>query len=106
MDNTSLAGAPSMTDLTGAPEVAGRVPRLSRSEMDRLVEVGTTGWTEAALKPTTSAKLVLKGMVEPYQQYGKNQLELTHQGIEVLAGLPGDRFAKFRAALAATDPTP
>ncbi len=81
--------------------------RLTKPQMARLIDIGNRKWPSYGASPATMKKLEELGCIRP--QGGKIAKTgrtiwhadgvLTDVGIRVLAGLPGDEFDRFRAAL-------
>lgn len=92
----------------------GDLPKLTKPQMARLVEVGAKfpkGLHSDTKPATTDALRAAKCILQVGgQQWGNSwlsppELSLTPLGIRILAGFPGDEFDRFRDALA-KEPTP
>ena len=98
------------TDTTDAVRAVkpGDLPRLTKPQMARLVEVGlypTTARTD--IKVVTTAALIEIDCLDLGRQIKGDlyAINLTPLGIRILAGFPGDEFDRFRDALT-KEPTP
>ena len=74
----------------GAPPL----PRLSKPQLARLVQIGRDRFATHHFMRRTTDFLVRLGLIEMHAM----RLRPTPLGIRILAGLPGPEFDRFRAA--------
>jgi len=92
-----------MTDPIKAEASTGAsLPRLTKPQLARLVEIGMADDPRTDTKPATTAALIELGCadIDLRTWAGTRAVEITSLGLRILATLPGPEFDRFRDALA------